>query len=586
MSYQEHDIAILGPNCNGYVNISRHVELGVYYMDHPLIPGSVAFISQSGGNGYMLFNYGQKHSIGASLLVATGNEAVISVADVLDYAIEDEATRAIGIYVEALRNPERFVATARKALQKGKPIVALKVGRGQVSAKVAMAHTGGLVGDDRVIDALFHQLGVIRVDSAEELVFTANILAQTGQLAGNRLGFTSMSGGAVNVAADRAERVGLSLPEFTEQSQVAVRNLIPSLSVVLNPFDATGVAAGKKDLMGQVITAASKDGNFDVLLVGGFPLVKDEEGENSFAGMTIKDIAETLHHISIPAFTCDSVGVEPTAYGRSFCERFAYPFLPGGLEQVLAGLGRAAWWSERVRQARAEEEAMTEARLEPVEIDASNGAWSEYQARTLLERYGIPLVPVQLVTTAEQAIAAAQSFAGPVALKIASPDLLHKSDIGDVRLNLHSDAAVREAFQQILSAAEAVTPTPKIEGILVSPMRTGGIELLVGIVRDPMWGQVLAVGLGGIWVEILKDTSLCVLPVSRLAIHAMLDELQGSKLLQGARGTKPADKEKLVEVIYRVSALAQMLGDKLESLEMNPLRVDGSQIEALDALIT
>jgi succinyl-CoA synthetase beta subunit len=174
----------------------------------------------------------------------------------------------------------------------------------------------------------------------------------------------------------------------------------------------------------------------------------------------------------------------------------------------------------------------------------------------------------------------------PVVLKVASPDIVHKSDIGGVRLNLQHEQEVREAFQQIIQAVGNDKPTARLEGVLVSPMRSGGIELLVGIVHDSAWGQVMAVGLGGIWVEILKDTSLRVLPVSREDIRTMLDELQGKALLHGARGSLPADMDRLVEVVYRTSRLAQALGDQLESLEVNPLRVSGSQIEALDALIT
>jgi succinyl-CoA synthetase beta subunit len=171
-------------------------------------------------------------------------------------------------------------------------------------------------------------------------------------------------------------------------------------------------------------------------------------------------------------------------------------------------------------------------------------------------------------------------------LKIASPDILHKSDIGGVRLGLNNEEAVREAFAQIMQAAQAIEPAPRIEGVLISPMRTGGVELLIGITRDANWGQVLTVGLGGIWVEILKDTSLRVLPVSRAEVHTMLTELQGAKLLQGARGAKAVDLDAVVEVIYQIAELAQRLKTNLEALEINPLRVDGSQIEALDAVIT
>jgi succinyl-CoA synthetase beta subunit len=211
---------------------------------------------------------------------------------------------------------------------------------------------------------------------------------------------------------------------------------------------------------------------------------------------------------------------------------------------------------------------------------AGESAWSEWRVRAFLEEQGIPVIPARLVRSAEQAITAAKEVGFPVALKIVSPDIVHKSDIGGVQLNLRDEEAVRAAFTRIMEAAHALTPQPRIDGALLSPMRVGGVELLVGIVRDPVWGQVMAVGLGGIWVEILKDTSLRVLPVSRRDVYAMLDELHG------ARGSRSADLDALVEVIYRISMLAHALESDLESLEINPLRVDGSQVEALDALIT
>jgi acetate---CoA ligase (ADP-forming) len=220
------------------------------------------------------------------------------------------------------------------------------------------------------------------------------------------------------------------------------------------------------------------------------------------------------------------------------------------------------------------------------DIPTPGGIWSEWRVRELLERQGIPVIPANLVTTAEQATNAARAIGFPVALKVVSPDILHKSDIGGVRLHLRDEEEVQEAFMQIMDAASAITPSPHIEGALVSPMRSDGVELLVGVLHNSDWGQVLAVGMGGIWVEILNDTSLRVLPVSREDVRSMLDELKGAALFRGARSSKPADIDALVEVIYHISTLAQALQHDLESLEINPLIVDGSRIEALDALIT
>ena len=214
------------------------------------------------------------------------------------------------------------------------------------------------------------------------------------------------------------------------------------------------------------------------------------------------------------------------------------------------------------------------------------GAWSEHEARSFLAQHGVPVVPATLAASADAAVAAARELGFPVALKIASPDVMHKSDIGGVKLDLRDEAAVREAFDAVMQAARQHAPDARIEGALLCPMRSGGVELLVGVVRDPNFGQVLAIGMGGIFVELFKDASLRVLPISRAEVRAMLDELAGAALLHGARGSKPADMDALTTAIARIGQVAQALGDDLESLEINPLRVDGSQIEALDAVVT
>ncbi|MFL5704765.1 MAG: acetate--CoA ligase family protein, partial [Ktedonobacteraceae bacterium] len=490
------------------------------------------------------------------------------------------------LFLETVRHPARFVAAAQRALKKGKPIVALKTGRGELSARVAQAHTGALVGDDRVIDALFRQLGIIRVDTLEDLLHTANVLAQTRHLRGNRLGLVGISGGACDLTADWAEAAGIALPVFTEQSRTELRTLLPALGPAHNPLDVTGAAITNRVLFGQLLEVLAGDPHLDLLLCQ-MSIPRDEQAAGGFLGDILAGIATGLRSASFPAFMVDVLESETTAAGRAFLERVDLPFLPGGLPRVIAALGKGRWWAKQYQayQAReADSSKSAELHGELPTIDVS--AWSEWRVREFLAQQDIPLIPARLVTTAEEAVAAAEEIGFPAALKVVSPDILHKSDIGGVRLNLLNAEEVRAAFTQVMAAAYAITPQPQIEGALVSPMRTGGIELLVGVVHDPVWGQVMAVGLGGIWVEILKDTTLRVLPVSRTDVHAMLDELQGSKLLHGARGSKAADIDTLVEVIYRISTLAQALGPALESLEINPLRVDGAQIEALDALIT
>ncbi|MFL5805116.1 MAG: acetate--CoA ligase family protein, partial [Roseiflexaceae bacterium] len=339
------------------------------------------------------------------------------------------------------------------------------------------------------------------------------------------------------------------------------------------------------ELFGNMLKVIGQDSSLDALVcVMGFPT--DDSPMQQFIVEILSYIADALRETSIPAFMADTLHFAINDVTRRTIERTSLPVLPGGIQQVLTALGKAMHWWERRRVYQAGEHGAAEDGALAIELGApAAGAWSEHQTRQLLERCGIPVIPATLATSADESATAARELGFPVALKIASPDILHKSDIG-VQLRLRDEDAVRAAFGQVLRAAEGLSPAPRIEGALVSPMRAGGVELLVGVVRDPDWGQVLAVGMGGVFVEVLKDASLRVLPITRDEVRAMLDELQGAALLRGARGATPADLDALVEVIYRVGALALALGDGLESLEINPLRVDGALIEAHVALIT
>jgi acetate---CoA ligase (ADP-forming) len=582
----EHDLAIIGPNCMGYINIARHTEAMATLPERPLLSGPVALISQSGALGGMMLNYAHTQNVGLSMLISTGNEATISVTDALQYAVEDEATKVIAIFMETIREPERFMQVARQAFERGKPIVALKAGRSEVTARVALTHTGALTGDDRVIDALFRQLDIVRVNSTEELVLTANAFAKAGQLPGRRLGIVAISGGACDLAADLAEDAGIMLPIFTEQTKSDLRALLPVLGPANNPLDVTGAAMNNQDLMGNLLSVVTHDPQLDAVLCL-MELLADETPQSRFMMNILAGIGQALDRSPIPAFLLQMSSNDVRRAGRNFLESNGIPFLSGGLRILIPAIGKLMDWTEQYRAAQALEHETPAEDVSAIRLEtAAVGSWSEYQARAFLEQHGVPVIPAALVTSVDQAAGAAQAMGWPVALKIASPDIVHKSDIGGVKLGLQTEEEVGSAFTQVMSSARAVTPAPRIEGVLVSPMRSSGVELLVGVTHDASWGQVLAVGMGGIWVEVLKDTSLRVLPVTREDVRMMLSELQGAKLLQGARGSKPADMEALVEVIHRVAELAQSLKADLEALEINPLRVDGSQIEALDAVIT
>jgi acyl-CoA synthetase (NDP forming) len=587
----EHGLALLGPNCLGYLNYGHRVGAMPGVPANKLRRGGVAIASQSGASGSLMMTYATRQGIGLSAMISSGNEAVLSVNDAIEYLIDDQNTQVIAVFMESIRQPQAFVRAARRARAAGKPIVAIKAGRSAASQRVAQAHTGALTGDDRVADALFRQLGIVRVDSIEQLLTTADLFTKTGALAGKRMGFMAISGGLCDMGADLGEASGLELPAWSAETRRRLRELLPELGDIHNPFDTTGAAVNRPELLAQMAAVLESDPGIDVLVV---PQTYPEDGTpaEGFSKNMLTLINQHVKGDRIPVLIPENSAIDVQPGAQAFLDTTSLKTAPGGMAETVRAVGRIAAWSVAQRASASTQSEAPALPTRGVQLNAptvdgqQRGAWSEHQARQLLAQHDVPVIPARLVISADEAAAAAREMGFPVALKIASPNIMHKSDIGGVKLNLHDEAAVLTAFDAVMQAAREHAPEAAIEGALLSPMRSGGVELLVGVVRDPNFGQVLAVGMGGIFVELFKDASLRVLPIGRAEVREMLDELQGAALLRGARGSKPADMDALTDAIARIAQVAQALGHDLESLEINPLHVDGDQIEALDAVVT
>jgi acyl-CoA synthetase (NDP forming) len=579
-------LTILGPNGNGFINAAAGITPYGLAIDPPLLRGPVGVVLQSGALASAVLAFAQSRNIGVSLLVSMGNESMVSMTDVMRYLIDDEQTRVIALFVEAVRHPGEFLALAREALAKGKPVVAIKVGRSQAGARVARAHTGSLVGDDAVVDAVFRQNGVIRVDSLEDLIITAGLLAGTGPLPGARFGFITASGGASEIIADRAEDEGIEVPEFAPETLERLRQVVPPFAATQNPVDVTGYILINRDLQRNALRAVQDDPSLDALvLVSDLP--RAVPPDPALIVDMYRATAEVLREMRKPVIVMGNTLTDVTAFGRDVAGQAGYPGVLGGLHHGLTALGRAVRWSALHRAAQQAPGAAAP-RL-PAEPDLSvryepGSSWTEYRAAAFLAEHGLPVVPSLLVTDPRSAADAAAELGYPVVLKLAADGIEHKSDIGGVKVGLRTATEVEVAYADVARAGREAGAD--VHGALVQPMRAGGIELLVGIVTDPAWGQVLAVGLGGIFVEILRDTAVAVLPVDRDQVLQSLRGLRGARLFDGARGTEKADLDAVADAIAAVAALAGRLGDRLESLEINPLLVRGSQVEALDALIT
>jgi acyl-CoA synthetase (NDP forming) len=578
-------MVLLGPNHLGFANLSAGVPV-TSIMGLPRAAGPVALLSQSGASSSAMVDFATTMGVGLSLMVTLGNEAMITAGHVLDFLVDDPDTRAVAIFMETVRDPAAFARAARRAGAAGKPVVVLKAGSSELAARTAAAHTGALVGDDRTIDAVFRDLGVIRVDSIEDMLITAGAAAHLGRLDRAGVGFVSISGGACDIVADRAADLGMPLPALAGATCEALAGIMPDYGAVQNPLDVTGAAVIDPTLFTRAIRTVSADPSIGVVAVVN-SLPWQDDGRPYVVQPLVDAIGSGMGTAACPSVYVNQVLQPITARTRAVLDAGGVPYAIPGLRQAVVALRNVGWWSEATRP-RATDETGATPISSPITTPPGaerTGAWSETATRRMLAAAGIPVVPGRAVTSADEAARAAVDLGCPVALKIVSPDILHKSDIGGVRLDVRGEEAVRAAYAQVVDAAGRVDGA-RIEGVLVSPMRTGGIELLVGVARDPQWGPILAVALGGILVEVLGEPALAPLPVTPDRARALLDELPGAAVLHGVRGTTPADLDALAAVVARIGDLATALGDELESLEVNPLRVDGPTIEALDAVVT
>jgi acetate---CoA ligase (ADP-forming) len=587
-------VTVLGPNCLGFINAHRRSAPYALALPPPLIAGPVGVALQSGALASVVLAFAKAHAIGLSVLTSMGNEAMMKTADVLDYLVEDEATRVICLFLEEIGDPARFARAAEKADRAGKPIVALKVGSSPAGQHAALAHTGAVAGDDAVVDAVLRQLNVIRVTSLEELLTTGAALGYNRWPGGRRMGVLTLSGGSCDIIADAASAQGVAIPDFSAATEAAIGALLPPFASPHNPLDVTGFGtlanlSGKKGPLTAVdhaLDIAVQDPNLDFVLFSGvvLPEVRPPDKDAARTLETRVDwLAMRMGSAPIPVIPVASTCVNVSDYGRGLLMRHGLNIL-GGLNLGLGALGHMLRWLENRGRVQAPLANTGPARSAPPGAAWPEGPWSEDAARRLLADAGVPVVPGGLAGSADKAAEIAGRVGLPVALKICSAQITHKSDIGGVVLGLGSAEEVRAGYEKVRAAGAAV-PEATVDGVLVTAMRAGGTELLAGVTVDPAFGPVLAVGLGGIWVEVLNDTSLRLLPVDAAEVRRMLGELRGLPLLQGARGAAPADLDAVAGAIAGLGEVALGLGGSLRALEVNPLWVNGDQVEALDVLV-
>ena len=569
---EEAGVTMLGPNSLGFANFAGSSFCTSIRSRLPVRTGNLAIVSQSGAIANELMKWAHAQGIGLSFLCATGNEAQLGIADVVEHLVDDAATHAIALYVEGIGDPARFMAAAALARSAAKPVVVLKIGRSAVSSAVAQAHTGSLVGDDQVFDAMCSRYGLSRANSIEELITTSDFLGKIGPIDPPRIAMASISGGACAMYADLAQAHGLATPQFELATQAALREVLPGFAATLNPLDVTGFAIQNPAIWSDAIPAMVRDPGMG-LVVASTSLPNTPEELANQRG-SYEAIVEGYRKSAKPSVLLSFSLQDTSEFQLEARRQLGLDITLPNIELGVRALAHLQRWSECLLAEVTRPAAAARAQSRPV---------SEREVLDHLASFGVPVIPAVLAQDADGAERAARDFGGAVVLKIASPDIAHKTEVGGVRLNLQGDAVAR-AFGEIIEAAKAYDAAARIDGVLVSPMRASGTELIVGVSCDPQWGPTIMVGLGGVFTEALQDSQLRLLPVSHSEVISMLQALRGSRLLQGFRGAAPADIDCLAAAIVAIGNAALALGPDLAVLEVNPLRVLGSEIECLDGL--
>jgi acetyltransferase len=578
---RRYGMRVVGPNCMGVLNTEADVKMDATFAPDMPLPGKMGFMSQSGALGVTILNRAQAMNLGLSMFVSLGNKADISANDLLAYWGDDENTELILMYLESFGNPRKFTALARE-LAKRKPVLAVKAGRTMAGARAASSHTGALAGMDVAIDALLSQCGVIRASSIKELFDLALALLTQPLPAGRRVGIVTNGGGPGIMAADACVGIGLTVPTLTTGTRTALKQFLPGECSVDNPVDL--IASADAERYREAVRLVLNDPNIDsVIVLFTPPLMID-------AASVTQGVIYAAKDISKPVLACimgqDEIYEAKVEGGRPL-PVYSFPEAPA---MAIKAMDTYRQWKEKPegRTVRFDvdregvREVLDRARrekrrtLNPMEVAA------------IMEAYGLPMTPTRVAGSAEEAVQIAKEIGYPVAMKAAVPDLEHKSDIGGVALNLKNEWEVEGAFHRIgrdVSRATGKEDTPS--QMVIQRMVSSGMETILGMIIDPSFGPLLMFGLGGIYVEVIKDVALRVHPITDIDAEEMVRSIKGYPLLAGARGEPAVDLELISECLLRLS---QLVGNfhEIAGIDINPLILfpERDRCRIVDAKIT
>jgi len=581
---QDYGIAMLGPNCLGMINTDPDFLVNASFARTMPVAGNIAFISQSGALCTAVLDYAKGAAIGFSKFVSLGNKSALNEIDMLTYLKHDPKTHVILLYVEDLVDARRFIEASREItgeLEKSKPILVIKSGRTAQGAKAAQSHTGSLMGADEVYDAIFAQAGVLRMDSIQQMFDLAIAFSQQPFPTGPNTAIITNAGGPGIMATDTCIRAGLSLAKFKPETEAALSKVLPPTANIHNPIDVIGDA--RADRYEEALKIVAKDPNVDSILVILTPQAMTAIEE------TAQVIVKAAKEIKVPIISC-FMGIADVSAGVKILEENGIPHyrFPENAGQVLGMMNRYQQWMQRPRtsvkafkvDSAAVKKIIQETKQsgqEMVPID---------RAMAIFEAYGFPVLPYGFACTPQEAASLAEKIGFPSVVKTISPQIVHKFDFGAVRLNLSDAQEVAQACNLMAAKFKQVFPEGQLDGFFVQKMSAKGLEIILGMNRDAALGATLMFGLGGIYVEVLKDVTFRLAPLRERSAELMVEEIRGYRMLKGVRGEKPSDIAKITECIERLSQLA-CDHPEIQEIDMNPLMVhaDGLGASVLDARI-
>lgn len=575
---KELDIAVMGPNCAGFVNYVDNVQAFAFISAKRDRKGSVGVVSQS---GQLCLSMMDDPGMRFSYNISAGNGKIVQMEDYMDFLVDDEDTKVVSIYIEGVKNADKFAAVLKKAAEKRKPVVILKAGRSAKGGAIAASHTGSLSGSDASFDAVLKKFGAIRVDDLEELI-AMSLMLSTMKRMPEKATFASMnlSGGETGICADVGSLNGIEYPDFTEETLKKLKEQLPSYASPNNPLDMTASLSYDADLYAGALRTVMDDPNIGMVLIGYTLLLEIADPCIHYMYKGIEKVVQEK------GGNCKPIAMIPFAENTRNPEyqeklfQIGVPVLPPPV-YAFKMLRHLADFIDYKPETKTLELAVGHPKSEETQ------ALSEHESKQELKVYGVPVPDEVIVTSKEEAAQFAKDHPGPLVMKVESADILHKSDVGGVKLNVCGPEAAEKAYEEIMESVTAKRPDAHINGILTVPMLDAGVEIIIGVNNDPQFGPMIMVGMGGVFVEVFKDVALYPAPLKEEEALEMLKSLKSFKLLNGYRGTEKCDIKALCQTIVAISNYAQANKDVLKELDINPLFVypEGKGVGVADALI-